>query len=244
MARSVVTGSGAAAVVVVLLSSWALLSGAAPAEGGGVSSSTPSWYLARGDPRLCPSPICGGLFVHLVNRSRTICGDGARRPSCYVATADLAALEVSAARRAALVGLLSSGRALARGALVRGLVQGFPQLDTLVVTEIRPASGSRRTPTGVFRRLRDNRVRCIAAPCFSIDAWKLNPTSTGSRVTVSSVDLTATGATEAARLRALRQIARGDLIASGRIVAVPKAGPAGTGRVFVGSQFYVRTEPG
>lgn len=181
--------------------------------------------------------MCGGLFVDLVNRSRTICGDGARRPSCYVATADLTALGVSDARRTKLVRLLSAGRALARGTLVRGRVEGFPLLDTFVVTEIWPASSSPRTPTGVFRRLRDNGIRCIAAPCFSTNALALNK---GSFVRISSIDLRGTGATAAERARALRLVASGGLIASGRIVAVPNAGPAGTGRAFVASQLYTQ----
>jgi hypothetical protein len=116
-------------------------------------------------------------------------------------------------------------------------VEGFPQLDTLVVSEVWPASSSPQAPTGVFRRLRDNRIRCIASPCFSTDATALNR---GGTVTVSRVGLAGTGATTAERNRALALIAAGGVIAAGRVVAVPKAGPAGTGRVLVASQFYIR----
>jgi len=227
------------AVIVVTLATVSLTTGAlAPRAATEVEVTrlpVAPYYLARGDPRLCPSPVCGGLFVHLVNRSRTICGDGLRRLACYVASADLSALDASDAQRARLVGLLAQGRALARGTLVRGRVQGFPDLDTLVVSEVWPASSSTRPPTGTFRRLWDNGVRCIAAPCFSTSATALNR---GGVVTVSGVGLAGAGATTAERNRGLSLVASGGLVAAGRVVVVPRAGPAGAGRVFETSQFY------
>lgn len=219
-----------------LAAAAAVLSLATPGDGAGQVPVAP-YYLARGDPRLCPSPVCGGLFVHLVNRSRTICGDGLRRPSCYVAAADLGKLGISDMQRAALSGSISAGRALIRGVLVRGRVPGFPQLDTLVASEVWLASSSSRTPTGTFRRVRDNGMRCIAAPCFSTDALVLNRTG---KVSVSRVGLAGVGATTPERNRALALIATGGLITAGRVVVVPRAGPAGAGRVFVASQFYTR----
>ena len=227
-----------AAVLVWLAAVLGVVAGGS-ASGSRTSAPLPvsPYYLARGDPRLCPSPVCGGLFVHLENRSRTICGDGARRLSCYVAAADLAKLRVPDAERTRLSGLLGEGRALARGTLVRGLVKGFPQLDTLVVTEVWPASSSQSPPTGTFRRLRDNGVRCIAAPCFATDAIALN---NGGKVTVSRVGLAGVRAPAGERTRALALVTSGRLLAAGRIVAVPQAGPAGTGRVFVASQFYAQ----
>jgi hypothetical protein len=227
-------------VWITALAAAALLCSVVPAGASPQPLPVSPYYLGRGDPRLCPSPQCGGLFIHLVNRSRTICGDGLRRPACYVAAADLGRLGVSDARRSALMGSISAGRALVRGVLVRGRVPGFPQLDTLVVTEVWLASRSPQAPTGTFRRLHDNGVRCIAAPCFSTDALTLNPRRASSRATVSQVDLSRTGASPGAQRRALTLVARGDLIAAGTIVAVPNAGPAGTGRALVASQLYTR----
>lgn len=227
------------ALAIAGLAAAALLAGGASATRDGAPADG-SYYLARGDPRMCPSPMCGGLFVRLVNRSRAICGDGTRQLGCYVASADLGKLRVSEKRREELAGLLSSGRALARGALVRGRVEGFPQLDTLVVSEVWPASSSSHPPTGVFRRLRDNGVRCVAAPCFSIDASRLNPASAVRPATVSTVEGIGRGATAAEVRRAMRLLATTGLIAAGRIVAVPNAGPAGSGRAFVVTQFYLR----
>src|SRR6266508_2290973 len=77
-----------------------------------------SYYLGRGDPRACPSPICGGVWLHLVNKASTICMDGGvPRRECYVAEVDLTKLPVSGDTQARLAGLVAAGRALARGTL-------------------------------------------------------------------------------------------------------------------------------
>ncbi len=122
--------------------------------------------------------------------------------------------------------------------LVRGRVPGFPQLDTLVVTEVWPASPSPRAPAGTFHRLRDNGIRCLVAPCFSTDALTLNPRRPGTRVTISAIE--AGGVTDAAIRRAAKLLPAGGVIATGQITAVPHAGPAGTGRVLVVTQLYTR----
>jgi hypothetical protein len=220
-----------------LAAAAAVLSIAAAGESAPPLSVAP-YYLARGDPRACPSPACGGLFVQLVNRSRTACGDGERRAACYVAATDLGRLGLTDAKRSALVGSIAAGRALVRGVLVRGRVPGFPQLDTLVVTAVWTASRSPKAPTGAFRRLRDNGIRCIAAPCFSTDALTLNPRRPGAHVTISA--LRAGGVADADLERSERLLGTGGVIAAGRIVAVSHAGPAGKGRALVVSQLYTR----
>ena len=214
----------------------ALLAGAAPV-GADNPSSVSSYYLARGDPRMCPSPQCGGLWVRLVNRDTTTCGDGRTARECYVASADLSRLDIGDATRATLTSQISAGRVLVRGMIVGGRVSGFPQLDTLVASEGWRASSSAHPPSGVFRRLRDNSRRCIAAPCFSIHAAKLN---TAGQVELSQVNLAGTGAPVAEQRQALARITTGELIAAGKVVRRPNAGPAGAGRELVASQFYVR----
>ena len=215
-----------------LLAGVVLLVGAAPAASD-PPRSVSSYYLGRGDPRLCPSPICGGIWVTLVNRDKTTCGDGIARPECYAASVDLRLLRNSEEARARLSQLISEGRALARGKLVRGRIDGFPELAVLVVSEVWTASSSPGRPRGVFHRLRDKGVRCVTTPCFSTHAAALN---TGRHFDVSDVDLTRTGAPVEEQLRARTHslLFRGSLIASGRAVR------AGTGRSFVATQFYVR----
>jgi hypothetical protein len=227
-----------------LLAGVAWLTVAAAAEGD-VPRSVSSYYAARVDPRLCPSPKCGGTWVSLVNRKVTQCGDGAAQRECYAAKADLSRLRVGQRRRAELGTLLARGRALARGRLVRRRVPGFPELDTLVVSEVWVASSSRRargpSTTGVHR-LRGNLVVCVTTPCFTIHAAELN---TGDHVDVSDVDLTRTGAPPSEQRRALEQItAKSSLLATGRVLRKPNRGRAREGgRTFVASQFYER-EPG
>ena len=36
------------------------------------------------DLRKCSSPICGGYFLHRLNRTSTVCHNGSSRWSCYV----------------------------------------------------------------------------------------------------------------------------------------------------------------
>jgi len=211
----------------------------ASSAAGDPPSKVSSYYLGRADPRLCPSPMCGGVWIRLVNRPATPCAPAPRR-ECYVADLDLSRLRVSEGARGRLAGLVTGGRALARGTVVTGRVEGFPELATLAVSEVWTASSSPRKPEGAFQVLRDNGVRCITAPCFSIHAARLNePTHSD----VSGVRLGTTGATTTERRRALARIATSGLIAAGAIVREKNAGPAGDGLTFVATQFYVRASP-
>jgi Domain of unknown function (DUF6748) len=203
--------------------------------------SVSSYYLARGDPRLCPSPICGGLWVKLVNKGVTTCGDGKRRQECYAADADLSRLPVDEKDRVLLRVAITEGRALARGSLVPGRIEGFPELDTLVVSEVWTASSSLNRARGVFHRLRDRGVRCVTTPCFSTHAAALN---SGRHVNLSEVDLSRTGAPAAERRSALEHLSHLGLIVAGRVVADPQDGPAGTGRTYAATQFYTRADTG
>ena len=218
------------ALLVGLLAIAAALAAGAPASGD-PPRSVSSYYLARADARLCPSPMCGGIWVKLVNTSATACGDGTRRKECYAASADLSRLRIDGKGRELLQRLVTEGRAVARGKLVRGRVDGFPELDTLVVSEVWTASSSLNRARGVFHRLRDNGVRCVTTPCFSTHAARLN---SGRHVNVSDVDLSRSGAPIAEQRRALAQVSGPGLIAAGRVVA------EGRGRTYVASQFYVR----
>jgi hypothetical protein len=219
----------------VLLAIAISLVAAVPAAGDPPRSVSP-YYLGRADPRLCPSPECGGVWVRLVNERATPCGGFTSR-ECYVASVDASRIRVSEILRTRLVGLVAGGAALARGKLVQGRVAGFPQLRTLVATEIWPASSAPGPSEGPVWKLRDNGIRCFAAPCFSIDAIRLN---SGHRTTISGLDLSRTRTTLAERDHAREGITEGTVAVAGRIARVPNAGPAGTGRVLVASQFYVQ----
>ena len=214
-----------------------LLGGAAPAPAEhGVRPSLV--YLGRVDPRMCPSPLCGGFWVRAVNGGDVRCPEPAGR-SCYVASLELDP-RLGDARRARLTRLFGEGRALIDGSLVTGQVEGFPELRVLQAHEVWPSSASPAPPRGVFYVLRDTGIRCITAPCFSIRATTLNSTR---GLTLSDVDLSGVDAPPAGRRRALAQLERGELIVVGRVVVQPNAGPAGPGRALAASQFYTRAWP-
>jgi hypothetical protein len=144
-------------------------------------------FVVRHDPRLCPSPMCGGYWVALANGARTRCADGLRRVRCYAARA-----------------VDAKGRPLgdiAEGVLVRGAIEaGRDDLDDLVVTAVRVPAGS-AVAAGGYYRVVDTGIRCVRAPCFSYRASQVNG-STGTRV--SGVDVAAAKATakESARANA------------------------------------------
>src|SRR5919106_5778958 len=115
-------------------------------------------FVVRADPRLCPSPLCGGYWIALANHKRTRCVDGLFRSRCYVAAA------------------WPASRVIEDGALVRGGIaakehSGFGRLGILIATRVRSPKGA--TASGSYYRLRDTGVRCVREPCFSIRASRL-----------------------------------------------------------------------
>ena len=166
--RAAAVGGGLLVVAVVLAR-------AQPAATSAPSASA-SYYTVRPDPRLCPSPLCGGYWVALANRARTRCSDGASRPRCYVA-------------RALGEDRLPLPASLPEGALVRAdiepwKVEGLGDLGALIVAEVRAPVGS--VAKGSYYRIRDLGIRCVRAPCFSFRAVRMNGLA---RMTLSSVDL-------------------------------------------------------
>jgi hypothetical protein len=129
-------------------------------------------YVVRVDPRLCPSPMCGGYWVALANGARTRCQDGLRHARCYVALA---------AR--------PGGRPLGsipEGALVRGAIDdGRDDFGVLLGSAVYAPAGARRVKGG-FYRVVDNGIRCVRAPCFSFTFRQVNGRTRGR---VSGVDL-------------------------------------------------------
>lgn len=190
-----------AALIMVLVG----LAGAAPAASNPQPVGS-SYYVVRPDPRLCPSPLCGGYWVSLANHARTRCHDGLFRPRCYVANA-------IDEHRHPLTTSVADG-ALARAAIEPREFGGLGELGVLVVAELRSPVG--RAAAGDFYRLRDTGVRCTRAQCFSLRASRLD---TSSRTTVSDLDLRPARPSpdELERAEAALTTSNG-LFASGRIV--------------------------
>lgn len=183
-----------------------------------------SFYVVRPDPRLCPSPLCGGYWVALANRARTRCHDGLLRPRCYVARA------VDEDRHP-LTATLPDG-ALARAAIESGAFEGLGQLGVLVVADVyAPAGGA--PPSGRFVRLVDTGIRCIRAPCFSIRAAWLNRSS---RTTLSGLESLGV-VSEWLVFRVETALAtKNGVLAQGRIVATIDGG-----REFQATRFFLRS---
>jgi hypothetical protein len=184
-----------------------------------------SIYVVRPDPRLCPSPLCGGYWVSRANHSRARCHDGLFRPRCYVATA------LSELTRQPLTTDLPAD-SLVRAVLGSSTFPGFGELGAITVTEIWKPLGHTQL-TGDFFRIRDIGVRCIRAPCFSLRAWRLNRPF---RITVSGLDLSPAKLASEELAQAEAALATLDgLVAAGRIVPT-----ADGGRVFRASRVYFR----
>jgi hypothetical protein len=173
-----------------------------------------SFYLVRPDPRLCPSPRCGGYWVSLVNREHTRCSDGELQRRCYVARA----VDEHRHPRSGL-----PAGAVARATLELWRFEGLGVLGVLVVARAFAPVGT-AIETGTFYRLRDTGVRCIRSPCFSLRATPLNRSS---RKAVSDLDLAAAGIDPADLARAEAALGTpGGLLVRGRLTATAEGGRA------------------
>jgi len=176
-------------------------------------------YVVRHDPRLCPSPLCGGYWITIANGARTHCLDSLRHPRCYVADA-----------------VRADGEPLGdipEEALVRGAMDtGHDDLGGLVVSAVYAPAGQ-TTPGGGFYRVRDTGIRCVRAPCFSYRVTQVNGVT---RIMVSSLDLDAAQATPKAVARARVAVGtKNGLYALGRFAPTPDGG-----RVFRALRLYLR----
>ena len=187
--------------------------------------STSTFYLVRADLRKCRSPMCGGFFVKRVNEPSTLCLDGSMAPECYVAEIDWNGHTSG-----------DAAQMLLRGDIAAGTHKTVGKFGVLRVTELWQ-SASDSQPTGIFYRVRDRGLRCIAAPCPTHHEAKLN--STVSR-NIAGVDLTGAHAAEASMSEALAAMTGRD----GVIVVgehAPVRGPGGRSETLKATQFYLPT---
>ena len=194
---------------------------------GSASSQPPigtAMYTVRVDPRLCPSPLCGGYWVALANRARTRCADGIVKARCYVAKA------VGEDRHPLEVGVPDG--AVVRADIESSEYEGIGPLGVLAVAVVFAPAG-KAPESGGYYRVVDTGIRCVRAPCFSYRATQVNGRT---RTTISGVDLRAARATpaEVARAHAALRTKNG-LVARGRF-----ARSADGGRVFRASRLYLR----
>lgn len=197
---------------------------AATGSGARTPPSGTAMFTAQADMRLCPSPLCGGYWVALANGVRTLCGDGERQTRCYVS-------RLVDRTGKPLAGALPSD-SLVRGAIVRGPSVGTQQLDQFLARAVYAPAGT-ATVGGGYYRVFDTGIVCIRAPCFSFRAQAVNGSS---KVTTSSIDLEASGASAAEITRAQAALRTKDgLYARGRFAPAPEGG-----RVFRALRLYLR----
>lgn len=201
----------------------ALVAGAIPAGGQNVYD-VPSLFVVRVDPRLCPSPACGGYWVSEANQARTKCVDLRSSPRCYVARG------VNRAHQDVQGGIPDG--AVALGHLEPWAYEGFSEeLGAIIVDDLRTPVGT--LAKGTYFRVRDVGIRCVRAPCFTYRATVLNGVR---RVTISTLDLSPVRASpDVLRQAQVALTTRGGLFVLGRIIATSDGG-----RALRASRFYLR----
>jgi hypothetical protein len=199
-------------------------------------ASTSTYFSIRPDYRKCVSPLCGGYWVKRVNNSYTPCVDNATGAlnyvygECYVAGTDLYGTGLSETEISALP---LNQRVLLRGKVAGKNYGDFGFLGAFVGTEAWLAPTD-IAPTGTFYRVKDNGIRCITTPCFSVHEAKLNSTT---HTDLSGLDLSGSGATQAQLDDAYSQLSTG-ILAAGKNTSVYEN--TGWGKWLKASQFFTR----
>jgi hypothetical protein len=190
-------------------------------EGAASLSSTSTYFEVRRDFRRCAFPMCSGYWVKRVNKATTVCVDGKAADECYVATVDFERLGLGDAE-------------IRPNFLLRGEIKSktYPsgKFGNFVPTEAWNAHAAtlEEPPAGSFYRLGDNGIRCVRAPCFSINSDRINSTS--------STKLS--GLTGAFDAEASAALGTQKIIAVGTYIPAPQGG-----KELIVNQFYTRVTP-
>lgn len=219
-----------AALLVAFVS---LLVSAAPAGADSLAESS-AYFALTPDPRLCPSPLCGGVFARRVNLAVTRCPDGKPRPVCHASEVDWI-LGVDGEDLARIQAAVLRGQGIVRGRLLRGReLPGGELAGRLVITEAWIGASSALADGDVFR-VRDLGIVCVTAPCFSLHASTLNTTR---HRDISELDLSGVGATEEAD----KALSTTSLLVSGHLRTVRSA-HGDPGVELVATRFYLLAAP-
>lgn len=139
-----------------------------------------TYFAISMDFRRCASPMCGGYFLDRLNASMTTCHDGVKRETCYAPLLDWSQTSLPQSAQDKLVeasgrtALTNATYAIVRGRfLKKNTTTSMPDLGRFVVTEAWIADGE-GAADGVFAKVMQNGIRCIAAPCPSLTEKALN----------------------------------------------------------------------
>jgi hypothetical protein len=189
-----------------------------------------TYFEISADLRECVYPVCGGYFLDRLNASQTTCHDGSRAAACYTPELDWSESGLTddaqdqlrvAASRSTDDGVY----AIVRGRFAKGTVSA--DLGRFVVTEAWVAEGE-GVSDGVFAKVTQNGVRCIAAPCPSLTERALNASR---RADIAEVDFGAGDLSDASISNLLDDTAQpGGIIVSGDRFTVSVSGRTGKGR--------------
>jgi hypothetical protein len=146
------------------------------------ASTTPSFYAVRQDYRRCMYPMCGGVWYRKLNNAETRCLDGGKAAECYAANFDTSAIK----------GVVDPSTPILYLATVKAERINVGRWARLVATEawksltaFEPKESIGADPR--FYSVKDNGIRCITTPCFSLDAKRVNLSA---KLTLSGLDLT------------------------------------------------------
>lgn len=230
--------SGLLSVGLLLAAPQTASAQASGAASGDLLPAKTYYVVTRIDPRMCPTPLCGGVYVKQVNRMLTRCADGKLEQDCYAPILDWSALGLSDSEVRRLEDDFRARRLVARAEL-RIVASPYGPLASLVVSDAwRGVTG--HTPASLVFGLQPSGIVCITYPCPVLDAVRLNQSK---RRRIHGVDLAASGADAAqieAGLGALYQ-GPGLLVAGARMRI---RGPAGLGIELVASEFYTKVPSG
>lgn len=183
------------------------------------------FFSLRRDFRKCAAPMCGGWFVARLNQPTTRCSGGAYEPECYVADLDTEAL---------------GDVANADFEIVRGRMRtrnyGPPGRYGVLDVEAAYSAATTGEPTGSYWGLADLGLECFAAPCYSVQAFRLNYQR---RPTLSGIDATGVDLLPGMEERIYAAFAEGELIGAGALAWIPDEGPAGEGRHLIATKLWV-----
>jgi hypothetical protein len=234
-----------------------LISAPAAVQAGALQSQSPAglpqsayFEVTRPDLRLCPSPLCGGYFVRLVNRARLQCADGTVARECHAAQIDWSALGLAPDDEARLMAEFGDKRVLVRGQLVEQ-DSGFGiSIPTLVATDAwrgvvapkdsRDLLSWKRPSRDRYFGVEPSGIVCVTYPCPSLVQLWLNSNIVRE---LHDIDLGQSGATPEQIAAGLDALYQGDgLLVLGRNRLF--SGPAGTGQRLVAQNFYIKVASG
>ncbi|TBO27707.1 hypothetical protein EYS42_16510 [Aquabacterium lacunae] len=161
----------------------------APAEPTGSALTT--YQVVGQDFRKCAFPFCGGYYVKAVNQALTRCADGKWATRCHAVTLDTAALGWSVDQQASFNEPWGQGQALVQGQLALTEVQGV-KANVLTVSSAWQGQVGKQAKGSVYS-VRDTGIRCIVAPCPSLEARLLNSRKAPFN---TELNLSASGATD------------------------------------------------